>query len=595
MRPPFFLQVENIYAVPILHYNMESAIEVKKVFDVIGPDCVAVELAETMQLQLLHAAARLPDISVVTAYDTQNSPIYYLCEPCDGAFEALRSALDCNCPAFCIDLDISHYPDKKERFPDSYAIHRIGLAAYYRAYMMSDRGKSEPIDKQRELYMAQKLKELSYRYEKVLFVGGMYHVERVLSSAQQNSFPSFYPAVRSHVEIATLKESSARNLLAEPGFISQAYEEMRHLQEIFYLDRQKLIYRLFKEAAVIYQEATGIEFSGYHFRNIMNFLRKYTHFFQQLLPDLFQILTAAKGCVDHNYAYEVWQLATSYPYIRNIDNLHALELSVEDVWGHSKMIQFHMRLMQRKKLTPFLKRKDRSEICYKAPNPFSICSYPPEDILIEHFSRFLQKKVECISERSTSTMPFTAHLEDGVDVRETIRHWHEEKLYVKTAGKPLGGVGSVVVIFDEDGAEKYSWKTTWLGEHSQESDMAFYATPTTQNIVGPGISRCQYGGFLLSYPPRRICNVWSDPDYHECKNKAEVLLCAAIDYAVKTAVVYVASSPPRNVLKNFAGRFGKKIVYIPIGQLSPITLAKLRIFHVLDGQNRRDIAGEYIF
>ena len=37
------------------------------------PDCVAVELAETMQLQLLHAASRLPDISIVITYDKQQA------------------------------------------------------------------------------------------------------------------------------------------------------------------------------------------------------------------------------------------------------------------------------------------------------------------------------------------------------------------------------------------------------------------------------------------------------------------------------------------------------------------------------------------
>ena len=69
---------------------------------------------------------------------------------------------------------------------------------------------------------------------------------------------------------------------------------------------------------------------------------------------------------------------------------------------------------------------------------------------------------------------------------------------------------------------------------------------------------------------------------------------AAIDYAVKPVIVYVASSPPRSILKSFARRFGKKVVYIPIGQLSSVILQKLRTFHVLDGHDKRTIADEYI-
>ncbi len=40
---------------------------------------------------------------------------------------------------------------------------------------------------------------------------------------------------------------------------------------------------------------------------------------------------------------------------------------------------------------------------------------------------------------------------------------------------------------------------------------------------------------MMSYPPRRMWDIWKDPDYAECRNKSEVLLMAAIDYALKTA------------------------------------------------------------
>ncbi len=46
---------------------------------------------------------------------------------------------------------------------------------------------------------------------------------------------------------------------------------------------------------------------------------------------------------------------------------------------------------------------------------------------------------------------------------------------------------------DKEYKEHYPWRTTWIGEHAQESDMAFYATDLRDNVVGPGISRCEYG------------------------------------------------------------------------------------------------------
>ena len=60
-------------------------------------------------------------------------------------------------------------------------------------------------------------------------------------------------------------------------------------------------------------------------------------------------------------------------------------------------------------------------------------------------------------------------------------------------------------------------------------------------------------------------------------------------------MVYVAQRPPRSFLKQLAARLGKSIVYIPLGSLSPVKLKKIRIFHVLFGNDKRDIARDYIW
>ncbi len=213
---------------------MEMAAEVRLAFERIRPDCVAVELAETMSLQLLHAASRLPDISLVISYDRQQRPITYLSEPCDASFEALRCALENQLPAHCIDLDVDYYPDKRERLPDPYALTRIGLEHYYdlfRKTSLIHGGIPAKIDLDREMYMAKRLKELSLSYERVLFVGGMAHVQRVLDLVERSSFPPLKHAEREMVQLCTLTEESCREVLAECGWISTQYEEWRtHLE-----------------------------------------------------------------------------------------------------------------------------------------------------------------------------------------------------------------------------------------------------------------------------------------------------------------------------------------------------------------------------
>jgi hypothetical protein len=99
----------------------------------------------------------------------------------------------------------------------------------------------------------------------------------------------------------------------------------------------------------------------------------------------------------------------------------------------------------------------------------------------------------------------------------------------------------------------------------------------------------------MSLPARRMFDVWQDADYEFAESKPERLLLAALDYSLQRHVVYVAAKPPRSVFRNIAARFGRTIVYIPIGQLSPVTLKKIRVVHVLDGYDKRAIAKDYIW
>ena len=93
--------------------------------------------------------------------------------------------------------------------------------------------------------------------------------------------------------------------------------------------------------------------------------------------------------------------------------------------------------------------------------------------MVESYGAFLMKKArKILSEEASRTEPFTNSLLDGIDVRETIRNWHEGKIYVREFQPIRGRVGAVVVIFDPDEGpkEKFPWTLTWQGEHEQERE-----------------------------------------------------------------------------------------------------------------------------
>ena len=445
------------------------------------------------------------------------------------------------------------------------------------------------------------------------------------------------------VQLYNLHEDSSREVLAEWGYLSAAYErarephgddtptererisprvisfasrmrlEVEDLDEPpapaaneprreLPIDRQVVTYDMLRSAAVRYEQDTGDRVAPGQLRVLMKFLRNYALVRGRLQPDIYQIAVSARGSVDDNYAWEVWDLATFYPWQDASGAYPTLRLRIEDLYDASRTIRFHRRQKTRRKrpvLAPVRarKREKRPGEWAEAFDGSAICSYPPEDIAIEDFGGYLKKKAKSvISEEMSRTEPFTTSILDGIDVRETIRNFHDGRIFVREHQKVRGDVGSVVVIFDEDSeSARYPWLMTWLGEHAQESDMALYATDPAAAIVGPGISRCEYGGFMMTYPPRRLADVWGDPFYRRARSKSEVLLMSAIDYSEQRLVVYVAAEPPRSAMKTFAARFGKKVIYVPIGQLSPVTIRKLRVFHALSGYDKREIAKDYVW
>ncbi len=644
----FLEQFGAVHALPVLHYRMECAQLVRMAVERVRPDVIAIELPATLEQLFLRGVRRLPQISVLS-YRAGTESVYLLIEPADPLVEGARRAGECGIPLHCIDVDLDSYPGHHERLPDSYSISRIGLEAYYGEYLAAFSGESPcQEDRRREQGMAYRLQQLAKSHGRILFICGMAHLERIRQLYGEAQAAPLERTRRDGISLSNLHPDSCREILAEFPFLSGVYELRRgplpeepvekgtglrkrfHALELInggkeqlseermmenamartarhlgasglFLDRQRLMYHLFSEAARHYRQETGDDIHIWQKRAFFRFARNYALQGGMLLPDMFQLLAAARGCVDDNFAYAFCRLATTYPWQSDSSDLPTITITPEEIWGGSRRIRFRPRQKRHKGLSQLglLKRKRETvtgQWLEGFDNP-SICSYPPEDIAVEEYGRFLKRKgCQQLSEEQSRTEKFSSSLLDGIDMRETVRSMHEGTIYVREQQRVAGGVGSLVVIFDDGGkGDSYPYRMTWLGEHEQESDMAFYATDPAENIVGPGICRCEYGGFLLSYPPRRMMDVWSDGDYRGAASRGELLLLAALDYSIEKHVVYVAVRPPRSIFKQYAARRDRKIVYIPLGTLSPQKVAQMRIMHILSGRDKRDIARDYIW
>ncbi|MBW1774554.1 MAG: hypothetical protein JRJ82_16940, partial [Deltaproteobacteria bacterium] len=550
------IQWENVRLVPILHNRMEFALEVRRQFNEFRPERVAVEYPFTLKDPLLKAVQRLPLLSVVHYREKDGTFIYLTVEPTDGQVEAMRLAQEKGIPIQFVDRDTEGYSLDNTPLPDPYAITKVGYFMYCQAYLQTHRDDPRSLeDELREKTMAYHLQQLQESGKRTLFVCGLYHLPGILNILGQTQTVVIGRRNREGVGLAHLHRESSREILAEMPFLAAEYERLRSEEGNEVLDRMAVNSTLMETAKENHRKKNKEELSPGQIKVLFKFARNYALLTRGLVPGFYQLIIAARGAADDNFAYEVWEKGSEYPWQSEDPGLPVLRLSGEDLFLDEKRIRFHRQMKTfRRRLVPVpIREKKREKVPGEWKKNFQadyICSYPPEDVVVEGYGHYLQKKAfEIKAEENSRIVPFVSSMMDGLDIRQTIREWPRKTIYVKEERPLRGKVGSVAVIFDPDlpdreGKEAFPWKVTWLGEHSQESDMAFYATPAGEVMDGPGISRCQYGGFMLTYPPLRVYDIWKDPFFDAARNKPERLLMAAIDYCLEKNVVYVAADPP---------------------------------------------------
>lgn len=641
--------VDGCHVLPVLHERLEFAHLAARAVERIRPDAVVVEIPSSLERAWRRGVERLPSVSVLLFENAAGRTIYLPIHPADPLTEAARSAAERGIELVCGDLDVDGYADYRDAAPDAYALLRLGLPRFYERVEARQRA-TDPLDDRRERSMAYHARRLRAEgASRVLLLCGMHHAARIAALLESEQAVPLTPPERSTVRLVHLDPESIGEVLPEIPFYVAAYEMARHGAEALpalppdeppvepwrrhgpfrvlsggrrdvtatdalsrcvhgaltegALDRLKLQWRLVREAERRLAAATpDEEVRRWQRVNLARFSRNLSLASGRLIADLFDLLSAARACVSDNFAWELHRLAVAYPYqgARAAD-LPTAKIRAEEMYEGTRRIRLQRRTRRPKRpdwrtvLRRGRKHERWSGEWLEGFDGEAICSYPPEDIVVEDFGRYLRRRGKTVlSEERARSVPFTTSVLDGIDVRETIRHWSEKKIFVRELGRSPGDVGSVVIVFDED-EERYPHCQTWLGEHDQESDMAFYCTDPGEGIVGPGICRATYGGFLLSYPPRRMADVWTDADYRLAESKAETLLLAGLDYCTERVLCHVAARPPRSILHQLAGRLGLKILHLPLGTLSPSTIRRIRVMHILSGHDKRAIARDYVW
>jgi len=650
--------IPGIRIMPVLHERVDLAPVVRRICEALQPAAVAVELPTTLADSASKAVARLPKISVVVSEEPGEDALVWVVTPGDPLVEGMRWAAENEREVVLVDPDIRYRHRRHDVLPDPHSLHELGAEKYFDLIRrLATEAPHDERDTLREHGMAFHLRTaLEHIDGAILCLVGAAHADRVAEFLGGPTAPPLARQRRSRVHLRHLHPESLTAVLPDPPLAHAVYELLRASElppEPDFAstiaprldlphgvltvvtggkiedrpkraravaaysahrgsretsagprvpDRAALTRVVWQVGAASYTEQTQTDVARWQRRLFSNFVRRYARIQGQLAPGLYEWVVGARGVGDDNLAWEIFDVARCYPWQEESADITTAHVDGELLDLGTRSVRFRrrfMRVKQRPVAVPVRRRPtpDEPGEWLQAFSGDSICSYPPEDVVVEDWGQHLkQKAVSILSAESSHSEPFTTSMLDGIDLRETLLRHHDGRIWVRERGREAGAVGSVVIIFDDDdNGARFPYLMSWLGEHEQESDMALYATDPLQQVVGPGIMRATYGGFMLTYPPGRLYDVWRDPDYGMARSKSEVLLMAAVDYSTDKLVVHVGAQPPPPRLREYAAARVRRIVHIPLGSLSPVSLRKMRIVHILAGRDKREIAKDYVW
>lgn len=599
----------------MIHGSGDCAARVVKILLEQEWDCLAVPLPASFGLDLHEAIGHLPAISVVTqdepySEDQKRAASYVPVDPCQPVIAALRVALEERRPVRYIDLETASFQPYSIHLPDAYALHQLSLEKFAAAVtpLLPQLPEGQPTD--RVEYMARRLRQLESEFERIAMVCSLVDfpwIRRAYLSPQGHPEPDETTETRIH----SVSRRTLMFALGEFPFITAIHERNRALGgepgKVLSIDG---IRDLLFQARRHYQDklkSRARKLPPHLFATYLRYVRNLCLIRHRLSPDLYTLIVAAQQLAGDQFALSLLQTANEYlleeaPYPEIQMGIERARFSsAEKGASGGEIVQMKNRLPPppltwcncQLRPDPPPKLHERWKIQW---NPFGICTWPPEDEAIERFRTHVSAQAtQLLGQDLARYEKFTTSMYDGLDIRETLRNWHKNQIYVKIIPPSQSPLDAVLMLFDSPADPRdYPYRTTLFAEHEEESTLASFSTNPHEDMVGPGIGVARYGGVMFLFPPRMIPEVWTNPDFDFATTLEERLLAATCYYAKSRHIALVSPGPPGPAWRGIAKKFKKKIIHIPLSRFSQSTVEQLRIFHILNGKQVRSYAAHFI-
>ena len=593
----------NLFAFPILHGRAACSLALRKHLMERSYSALALPLPACIQA---HAETLVDELPVVHALVLRQGELcaYFPADPCDAYVETIRVAQQGRTPLRFVAPNRLPNPRTALGLPDPWTLEKLDLRAWVMTQLPFLKAREEAVDSEDWFQHVIEGALASSKLGKTLLVCHVTEftsLQKALASHQSgtsNLLHSGTPELTS--ELWPIKPAHLFFALGEMPFHAGYFEQNRQdpfsaLPDAPLLAKQLLL----KTRDILEENGLALKISPTRIQAALRFARRLARQDGLLVPGLFDWVTAAKGVLGDAFAARLLEYAQTYPFSPEpgpmlklgMDKLRTpLETEARDAWNILRdMPRVWRAIRLRKEPKPEEQTKWRHQW-----DDRKACSHLPEDLRIERFNiRARAQALRALQARHAVSAPFTSSLLDGVDLRETIRHWHLGQLWVKETPPHRGRIDTVIVIFDEEHDDRFPYRHTWYAEHNEESTLSFYATDPYSDMVGPGICRARYGGVAMLFPPRHVPDIFEVPGPDELSS-AEQLAYGSMLHSRERLVAYYAERRPGIRLRELARRLGKHLVWTPLRHFRQETLETLRTFHVLNGQKIRSIASRFI-
>ena len=599
---------DRIQFLPVIYGNGSFAREISQQLLSLPCDCLAVALPPEFQQTVEDGIKILPTISLSCQVEKDGGMNYVPIDPSQPLIMGLRIAIQEGISRHFIDLSTEDYVKRSSDFPDRFALNKVPYEKFISTLLLTQkRPKDKSQHTKRIRWMAYQLHQLEMEYSNVIFICSIMDWPWVKEAYDERLKIS--PPKRSE-ELPTLYGVEKNTLffaLTELPYVTYLYEKKR--QELRSDNNAPVdgVKEILLRARKIFIDKHKVRYhnlTSQTFQILLQYIRNLTVMEYRLLPDLYTLVNSAKQFGGDPFAIAVLEAAREYPFDSPHIYPESLSLGIDQALPNEEdtaPISMKNRLSESNFEWRTLNLKPEADIKSQEKwqhdwDPHGQCSWPPEDEKIENLNTHVREQTKLLlSQDLARTEKFTSSVKDGIDVRDTLRHWHEGDVYVKEIPPSRGQVEIIVLLFDVNPEpSKYNWCQTWYAEHNEESTLCFFATQYMDDMVGPGIAQATYGGCMMIYPPRPILDIWQDPRIRFSNTLEERLLEAAFFHSKEKHVTVVAPCAPRLSWRRLANKYGKKIIHIPLKRFSNQTIEKVRRFHVLNGKNIRSYAQRFI-